>query len=358
MKFLVCVFIIGSWFFCTITWGQKESRTIIGYVHGEISNDSIYFNSLNLDSGYFEQTHFAAKVVHGKFILHANLTYPQMYSTVFLSDAGKRIGRPGLCFIDPTTSAIHVNYISPECSTVNGNAGREFSEKFLPFLFKKKGYKCQEKDYEDARWSTNPELDSAMYEYVCDNRDSYVALWCLAHRFWYCGETEIGKNTLSRFSDKIKATKVWKLLDEKFRSALVKQNEKFPKLNLQDTGFHTTKFELKMGQKYTLVDFWFSRCKPCLAQIPEFKRLYDQYGSKGFNLISITTDKQGDFPLWKERIASLNMNWKQYLDAGAKVARSIPIIAFPTNFLLDTHGIVIMKDISLHALAEKLKAEL
>jgi peroxiredoxin len=41
------------------------------------------------------------------------------------------------------------------------------------------------------------------------------------------------------------------------------------------------------GKRATLINFWFYNCAPCRIEFPEFEKLYQQFRSRGFNIIAI-----------------------------------------------------------------------
>lgn len=42
--------------------------------------------------------------------------------------------------------------------------------------------------------------------------------------------------------------------------------------------------------KVVLVDFWATWCRPCLAEMPHLKKLYDKYHARGFEIVGISLD--------------------------------------------------------------------
>jgi thiol-disulfide isomerase/thioredoxin len=113
----------------------------------------------------------------------------------------------------------------------------------------------------------------------------------------------------------------------------------------------TTVANLSAGKKYILVDFWASWCAPCRKEIPNLRNLYKQYSLKGFEIISISTDKkEAD---WEKALNEEKLAWPNYLDTkGAGDACRVK--AIPAIFLLDDKGTVIAQDIRGEELAAKL----
>jgi thiol-disulfide isomerase/thioredoxin len=102
--------------------------------------------------------------------------------------------------------------------------------------------------------------------------------------------------------------------------------------------------------KYTLVDFWFSHCGPCIAQFPMMRNLYAKYKNAGFDVIGISIDKTVDIRAWLDAISKHKLEWKQYWDIDEKEAKRFFISIYPTNFLLDSEGRIIKKNILLEEL--------
>jgi thiol-disulfide isomerase/thioredoxin len=96
-----------------------------------------------------------------------------------------------------------------------------------------------------------------------------------------------------------------------------------------------------------LIDFWFSDCGPCRSLFPGFSKLYTKYKSSGFEIVSISTDAKARIPNAKKCIEQYDMRWLQLWDKESEFCKSLSINQFPTTFLVDEKGTILMKDMSL-----------
>ena len=80
------------------------------------------------------------------------------------------------------------------------------------------------------------------------------------------------------------------------------------------------------------------------------KAAYEKYASKGFEVISISTDRK--LKPWRAAVEELGMNWVQLLDVDASDIYGIH--AIPRTFLVDPTGIVIDKNLRGEKLEEAL----
>ncbi len=110
--------------------------------------------------------------------------------------------------------------------------------------------------------------------------------------------------------------------------------------------------------KYVLLDFWASWCAPCRKQHPALISLFEEFGDKKFEIISISLDD--DRKAWLEAIARDKINkWTNISDLKGQqndIALKYGVQSIPANFLIDPTGMIIDKNLEPEQLYKKLKA--
>ncbi|MBI1176917.1 redoxin domain-containing protein [bacterium] len=98
--------------------------------------------------------------------------------------------------------------------------------------------------------------------------------------------------------------------------------------------------ELKdLRGKVVLLDFWATTCLPCVTDLPDLKKLYDRYQTKGVEFIGISmdTDKQ----TLERFIQKQQIDWPQYFDPAGmtnRFATEYGIDGIPVVWLVDKRG--------------------
>jgi thiol-disulfide isomerase/thioredoxin len=127
----------------------------------------------------------------------------------------------------------------------------------------------------------------------------------------------------------------------------------------------------KLRGKAVLLEFWATWCSPCLAEMPNIKRVYAAYHDQGFEIIGVSCDVAplpGDKPQkagmakTAEQVlefkAQHGMPWPDYYDGrkhnegGNALAQRFAVTAIPASFLIDQSGHVVAMNLK----GEKLEA--
>lgn len=111
-------------------------------------------------------------------------------------------------------------------------------------------------------------------------------------------------------------------------------------LNIAFTAVDGRKVDLQsMKGKVVLVDFWATWCGPCIAEIPNLKKAYDQFHDKGFEIIGISLDdKKSDLIAFTKKH---DMPWPQHCDSqhwNNEFSFRFGINSVPTQWLVDKKG--------------------
>jgi|GEM_PF-2416888 len=105
-------------------------------------------------------------------------------------------------------------------------------------------------------------------------------------------------------------------------------------------------YDYLKGKKYVLVDFWASWCGPCRAENPHVLKVYDKYKSQGFDVFAISLDdKKAN---WIKAVKDDKMPWAQVSDLKGwknEAAQYYNINAIPSNYLLDSEGKIVAKNL-------------
>jgi len=108
--------------------------------------------------------------------------------------------------------------------------------------------------------------------------------------------------------------------------------------------------------KVVLLEFWGSWCGPCRAGNPELVKIYNEFKSKGFEIFGVAAETQKS--QWLDAIEKDQLPWINVTDLNGdknKAALIYNVSYYPTNFLIDSKGIIVGKDLKGDKLRAKLK---
>lgn len=132
-----------------------------------------------------------------------------------------------------------------------------------------------------------------------------------------------------------------------------------PEIRLPSFTGDTLNLSMLKG-KYVLLDFWASWCQPCREVNPFFVELYKKYNARGFEIFSVSLDRNAehwnnarlkDGLIWRWHVSDLKM-WH------SDVVPLYRINAIPTTYLIDPNGVIIGRNLHGRELEEKLEGVL
>ena len=95
--------------------------------------------------------------------------------------------------------------------------------------------------------------------------------------------------------------------------------------------------------KVVLLDFWGVWCGPCIAEMPNVKKVYDTYKDQGFDIIGVTLDS--DETELRDYIKENDLQWRQVFSGKAwrddPLAQQYNITGVPSQWLIDRDGTLI-----------------
>jgi len=110
--------------------------------------------------------------------------------------------------------------------------------------------------------------------------------------------------------------------------------------------------------KVVLIDFWATWCTPCVAAIPEMKRLHKTYNKQGFEIVGVSVDDKKE--VLAKFLEERKLPWKNISDTvtaekgGIPLARFFGVSEYPTLMLVGRDGKLIATDFDLKTLEKEL----
>ena len=334
-----------------------------------------------IDSSYYPGTRYFSEfpIEHGRFKIVDSCSYPYMVkiaikingklkyiSDSFIIDTGSQ---NIICNIDSLREQPDIkNKYMAELNGPYADAFLDINNGYtrisswydsLRLIYKTKIPAIYLAEYHDKNDILGVKSKITLLEYTKEHPSSFVALWEMVNQLQKGYDSTL-ESSFKYLSAELQSNVTGTVLRQKLAQLKVTSiGAEFPKLSVADINLNKTRFDNKdMRTKYTLVDFWFSHCGPCISQFDELKDLYNTYKPKGFEIIGISTDDKKYIGDWKGIIKQYNLPWAQFLDMNGTEARRLSILLYPFNFLCDDKGKIIQIDMHPDQIAAFLKEKL
>lgn len=357
--------VITCFFYHKGALGQPKKLTY--QLQGIVNRDTGTVTLLPISGQQYDpnlNNNYQTRISHGRFSLAGKMAYPGSYLLQISSDyvSSDFLLEPGNQTITCNADSLRE---TPQLATATMNEYHRFITDWILPIDKQRAQAFQQYLNQKSAITSPNRLDSLQttfsqnrarlihqqhlkcLAYIQQHPDSYVALWHLVKEMKN-GYQPVFDSLYNAFSASLKNTPTGKTLAQRLGSSRITAlGQIFPSLTLLNTSNQPISVTVAPGSKYTLIDFWFSRCGPCLQEFPKLKELFSAYQDKGFRIVGISIDKPVDKKIWQQTIQEKGLVWPQYLDLSGKLTvGQLSITYFPSNFLLDEKGRIIRKNIS------------
>jgi peroxiredoxin len=113
----------------------------------------------------------------------------------------------------------------------------------------------------------------------------------------------------------------------------------------------------KLKGKVVVINYWATWCGPCKLEIPGFINVYNDYKSKGLEIVGVSVDESG-WSVVKPFLAKANITYPVVLADKTLKSAYGQIDAIPTTFFVNRKGMIVDHHVgymSKEAFEEKVK---
>lgn len=300
----------------------------------------------------------SAVVKSGKFRFSGPAGAPAMY---YLLDS--RDGQPQAfamqLILEPGTISIKSDADDPQVRHTTGTPANDAAEAYTT------ASRTLITEYRDAattdqrRETIEEEFEQLTRTSVEANRDNFFGVVLMPNMAYELSGQEI-LDQIAKFSPEMQQTK--ELTELKATAEQKKRTDVGqPYINILQSDAEgqivtLTSVIENPANKYTLVDFWASRCGPCMGEVPHLKETYDKFHKKGFEIYGVSFDNNRD--KWLAAVKDNGMKWIQVSDLNGfdnPAAKDYAVQGIPSNFLIDASGNIVAKNLRGEDLYKKVE---
>ena len=121
----------------------------------------------------------------------------------------------------------------------------------------------------------------------------------------------------------------------------------FPQFDGYDLDGNKVDSSLFSGNEFTVVNFWFNGCKPCVAELGELDKLNERISEQGGEVIGINVEtldgNEQNIETAKQILETKGASYRNiYFDSASDAGKfSLGIMAFPTTYVIDKNGNIV-----------------
>jgi thiol-disulfide isomerase/thioredoxin len=115
----------------------------------------------------------------------------------------------------------------------------------------------------------------------------------------------------------------------------VVENPTVTNFRLKNLDNRTVSFNSLKGEKFTVIDFWATWCKPCVKSIPKLVEMSEDFEDEGVQFIGISIDGPRNLAKVKPFVRSLGVTYPVLLDVNSEVMAKLSVRAVPTLLIVN-----------------------
>jgi cytochrome c biogenesis protein CcmG/thiol:disulfide interchange protein DsbE len=100
------------------------------------------------------------------------------------------------------------------------------------------------------------------------------------------------------------------------------------------------KIELKtsLASGPVLISFWATSCKPCIKELSQVQKFYQEYKKKGLEVLAIDVDGPRSVSAVKPKVKGLKWEFPVLLDTNKDIYRKYQVLGIPHTVIVDQSG--------------------
>jgi peroxiredoxin len=219
----------------------------------------------------------------------------------------------------------------------------------------------------DARKAGQPgegEREEVYGRYILENPNSPLLYYAFRQyagdlRWVSSGDVPKVRSLMAMLPDSIRSSATMTLLSQQLDNKVtfdkaVGIGQPAPDFTQNDTAGRPVSLSSFRG-KYVLLDFWASWCGPCRQESPAVVAAYQNYHTKGFEIVGVSLDQNEKS--WKKAIRDDKLTWTHVSDLkywSNALVKLYGVEGVPQNFLIDPQGNIIARGLRGAELDKKL----
>ncbi|MDP1763277.1 MAG: TlpA disulfide reductase family protein [Sediminibacterium sp.] len=288
------------------------------------------------------------------------------YTNIFIEPGIQKIELIENAYVDAKMDG---SYTQKESDTLNmhlNSIKARFQDIYQQLVVAKNMYKAastpKEKEFALQKESVligqlkpaQAEIKHEVTSFILQHPNSYVSpffLYATARELPVDSAKALFHTLTPRIQNSIIGKDITDLFRQKEQNAIGKEPYSF---NAQDINGKNVSL-LSFKGKFLYIDFWASWCAPCRAEIPHIKKLFEQYNSKGLEILTISIDK--DSVAWKVAVVKEQISRWHNILVNKEIENNYENVnnPIPSGMLIAQDGKIVWKSGKQETLEEALK---